>query len=72
MTIYETIIDFVREQESEMFRLLRKMVLIQSGSYNKNGVDRVVKLIQSAFKNNNVFSQVIAQKDLGNHLIVRS
>ena len=72
MTINETITDFLKEQEPEMFRLLRKMVLIQSGSYNKNGVDRVVRLIQSAFKNNTVFCQVIEQKTLGNHLIIRS
>ena len=55
-----------------MFRLLRKMVLIQSGSYNKKGIDRVVRLIQSEFKNNKLFCQVIEQKTFGNHLVVRS
>jgi len=55
-----------------MFRLLRKMVLIQSSSYNKKGVDRVVSLIQSLFKNNKVFCHVVKQKSFGNHLIVRS
>jgi len=55
-----------------MFRLLREMVLIQSGSYNKKGVDRVVGLIQSVFKNNKVFCHVVKQKTFGNHLIVRS
>ena len=55
-----------------MFRLLRKMVLIQSSSYNKKGVDRVVSLIQSVFKNNKVFCHVVKQKSFGNHLIVRS
>ncbi len=55
-----------------MFRLLREMVLIQSSSYNKKGIDRVVGLIQSAFKNNKVFCQVVEQETFGNHLIVRS
>jgi len=55
-----------------MFRLLREMVLIQSSSYNKKGIDRVVSLIQSAFKNNKVFCHVVEQKTFGNHLIVRS
>ena len=72
MTIYDTITDFLKGQEPEMFRLLREMVLIQSGSYNKKGIDRVVRLIQSEFKNNKVFCQVIEQKTFGNHLIVRS
>ena len=55
-----------------MFRLLREMVLIQSSSYNKKGIDRVVALIQSAFKNNKVFCQIVEQKTFGNHLVVRS
>jgi glutamate carboxypeptidase len=72
MSIYETITDFLKGQEPEMFRFLREMVLIQSGSYNKKGIDRVVSLIQSAFKNNKVFCHVVEQKTFGNHLIVRS
>jgi len=55
-----------------MFRLLREMVLIQSSSYNKKGIDRVAGLIQSAFNNNKVFCHVVEQKTSGNHLIVRS
>jgi len=72
MTIYENITEFLKRQESEMFRLLREMVLIQSSSYNKKGIDRVVSLIKSAFKNNKVFCHVVEQKTFGNHLIVRS
>ncbi len=72
MNIYDTITDFLKGQEPEMFRLLREMVLIQSSSYNKKGIDRVVGLIQSAFKNNKVFCQVVEQETFGNHLIVRS
>jgi len=72
MNIYETITDFLKGQEPEMFRLLREMVLIQSSSYNKKGIDRVVSLIQSAFKINKVFCHVVEQKTFGNHLIVRS
>ena len=55
-----------------MFRLLREMVLIQSSSYNKKGIDRVVSLIQSSFKNNKVFCNVVEQETFGNHLVVRS
>ncbi len=55
-----------------MFTLLREMVLIQSSSYNKKGIDRVASLIQSAFNNNKVFCHVVEQKTFGNHLVVRS
>jgi len=55
-----------------MFRFLREMVLIQSSSHNKKGVDRVVDLIKSSFKNNKVFCHVIEQETFGNHLVVRS
>ncbi|MCP4370930.1 MAG: M20 family metallopeptidase, partial [Deltaproteobacteria bacterium] len=72
MTIYKTITDFLKEQEAEMFTLLREMVLIQSSSYNKKGIDRVASLIQSAFNNNKVFCHVVEQKTFGNHLVVRS
>ncbi|MDY6791741.1 MAG: M20/M25/M40 family metallo-hydrolase [Thermodesulfobacteriota bacterium] len=72
MTTYKTISDFLKAQEPEMFRLLREMVLIQSGSFNKKGIDRVVRLIQSAFKHNKVLCNVVEQKIFGNHLIFRS
>jgi len=55
-----------------MFALLEKMVLIQSGTRNKKGVDRVARLIKGAFKSDNVSSNTIKQVELGNHLVVRS
>ena len=69
---YSPLMTFINEKEPEMFGLLEKMVLIQSGSYNKKGVDKVVKLIESSFQGNNVKTEVIEQKTFGNHLIVRS
>ena len=55
-----------------MFSLLEKMVLIQSGSHNKKGVDRVSKLIKSFFQANGISCRVIEQAEFGNHLIVKS
>ena len=55
-----------------MFDLLEKMVLIQSGSHNKEGVDRVSGLIESSFQSNSVSCRLIEQAKFGNHLIVRS
>ncbi len=72
MTINKSIIDFLKTQEPHMFKLLREMVLIQSGSYNKEGVDSVVSLIKSVFESNKVSCSIIGQETLGNHLVVRS
>ena len=41
MTTNNRLIHFIKEHEPDMFDLLEKMVLIQSGSHNKEGVDRV-------------------------------
>jgi glutamate carboxypeptidase len=55
-----------------MFALLEKMVRIQSGTYNKQGVDRMVSLITSTLQSNAVSFKVIEQDKFGNHLVVRS
>jgi glutamate carboxypeptidase len=55
-----------------MFALLEKMVRIQSGTYNKQGVDGMVGLITSTLQSNAVSFKVIEQDKFGNHLVVRS
>ena len=72
MMPYEKIMTFLRAEKRAMLTLLEDMVLIQSGSYNKPGVDRVGRLIQSVFSGHNVSCRVIEQETCGNHLIVRS
>ena len=72
MTIHNRIIRFLKAHKRDMFALLEKMVLIQSGSYNKEGVDELGRFIKSTFKFNNVSCQVIEQNKYGNHLVVRS
>ncbi len=69
---YSPLIAFINEKEPEMFGLLEKMVLTQSGSYNKKGIDKLVKLIESSFQGNNVKTRIVEQKKSGNHLIVKS
>lgn len=43
MTEERRVISFLKAHEAEMFALLEKMVLIQSSSYNKEGVDQVAR-----------------------------
>lgn len=72
MNTDDQILSFLQAHEPDLFDLLEKMVLIQSGSHNKEGVDRVSRLIESTFQSNRVLCKVIKQAKLGNHLIVKS
>jgi glutamate carboxypeptidase len=72
MTYHDSIISFLNAHEPDMFALLKKMVRIQSGSHNKEGVDQVARLIQSMFRSDTVSCQTLEQTRYGNHLIVRS
>lgn len=72
MTHDNRIIAFLNAHEPDMLALLKKMVLIQSGSHNKEGVDRVARLIQSIFQSNTVSCQTMEQTKFGNHLMVKS
>jgi len=64
--------DYLASKQSQMVALLEKLVLIQSGTRNKAGVDRVVQLIGREFEPLPVCLQTLEQASLGNHLIVRS
>ncbi len=72
MTIHNRITSFLKAHHPDMFTLLEEMVLIQSGSYNKEGIDELGQFIKSTFQSNNVSCQVMEQEKYGNHLIVRS
>jgi glutamate carboxypeptidase len=72
MTIHNRISAFLKTHRQEMFSLLEKMVRIQSGTYNKTGVDRVGQLILSVFQPHSVSCRTIEQESFGNHLVVRS
>ena len=55
-----------------MFCLLEKMVRIQSGTYNNQGVDQMGRLITSTLQPNAVSCQMMEQDTFGNHLVVTS
>lgn len=60
------------ENQADMFKLLDRMVSIQSGSYHKNGVDRMSELIRTVMSGLPFSVQTIPQESLGDHLIARS
>jgi glutamate carboxypeptidase len=63
---------YVTAQKADMFALLERMVLIQSGSYNKVGVDEMARLIGRTCASMPLSVRTVAQKTLGNHVVVRS
>lgn len=55
-----------------MFALLKELVLIQSGSDNKRGVDKMAQRLGSAVRGLPMTLEVVEQQMAGNHLLLRS
>lgn len=62
----------VEGSEKAMFDCLNRMVSIQSGSYNKVGVDRLGSFLYTAYSSLPVRIRTVPQSQYGDHLIVRS
>jgi len=63
---------FIRQRTPDMFALLEDLVLIQSSSYNKAGVDRVAARIAAAFEGDAIACETLPQSSAGNHLVART
>lgn len=72
MSPNQEIRNFLITRERGMFDLLKRMVEIQSHSYNKPGNDLMMALIASEFENSSLVCTPITQETFGNHLVVRS
>jgi glutamate carboxypeptidase len=72
MTRLNAVSAYIKEHTAAMFKLLEEMVLLQSSSHNKAGVDRVAALIATAFQPGSVSCETVKQALYGNHLLVRT
>lgn len=63
---------YLKERRSDMFNLLRQLVCINSGSYNKPGVDAVGRVIVEALADCDLNLEVIETQPVGNPLIFRT
>jgi glutamate carboxypeptidase len=63
---------FLTSRQGEMLALLKELVLLQSHSRNKAGVDRVGASIRSVLRTDPVGCEIIEQSTYGNHLRVQS
>ena len=66
----ETVLKFVDSHERHMFALLEEMVRIQSGTYNKKGVDKLCNLIRKRVEAPSLRYRVIKAREFGDHLVV--
>jgi len=63
---------YIRQHTPAMLALLKDLVLIQSSSYNKAGVDQVAARIAAAFEGDAIACETMTQTVAGNHLVARS
>lgn len=61
---------YLQSEESAMLELLEKLVNVDSGSYNKQGVDEIVRILQQEFDELDFDTQMNEEKEFGNQLIV--
>jgi glutamate carboxypeptidase len=63
---------YTRKNSAEMFKLLESLVLIQSSSHNKPGVDAVAQRLIAALAPDHIACETVKQASPGNHLIART
>jgi glutamate carboxypeptidase len=66
------ITSYINDHKAQMFGLLEELVCIQSGSFNKEGIDRVGKRIALEMETMGFSCEFQEEEKYGNHLIVRS
>ena len=70
--IPNTLHTYIQKNSAEMFKLLESLVLIQSSSHNKAGVDAVAQRIAAALAPDHIACETVKQASPGNHLIART
>ncbi len=67
--LHRRIKESLTRHEAELFALLRELVLIQSGSRNKAGVDRVGRVIKNVLADLPLELRTEAREEVGDHLV---
>ena len=68
----ESLITFIEKSVKEQFRLLEQLVLQQSSSRFKEGVDAVGQMIAASLKGTGMTLEVVSESEVGDQLIFRS
>ena len=62
---------FLKEREGEMLLLIEKLVNIDSGSSNKEGIDKISGLLQKEYEKLGFVVETNYQEVQGNHLVIQ-
>ncbi|MFD2214547.1 M20 family metallopeptidase [Metabacillus endolithicus] len=62
---------FIYQQEKEMLTFIEKLVNIDSGSHDKDGVDQVGHILEENYLSLGFHVKVITQENYGNHLVIQ-
>ena len=63
------VLNLLADREQELFTLLEKLVLVQSGTRNKQGVDQVGRMIEEYLADLPLNCRRVKEKDFGDHLV---
>ena len=69
-TLLKTLTAYLKDQEESMRNVLKRLVLIQSGTRNKAGVDRVCREIYDLFEPLSLERRILPQETYGDLLVV--
>ncbi|WP_163581918.1 M20 family metallopeptidase [Gracilibacillus saliphilus] len=62
---------YLKEQQEHMLNMLEQLVNIDSGSYDKAGVDKVGAVMKQIYQQIDFEVEEVKQEEAGNHLIIR-
>ena len=61
---------FLQQHVEDMLKLIEKLVNIDSGSYDKQGVDQIGEILMECYEEMGFHVKIIPQKEYGNHLVI--
>ncbi|MCA1030268.1 M20 family metallopeptidase [Bacillus timonensis] len=62
---------YLDQKKVEMISFIETLVNIDSGSYLKNGIDQIGKILKENYEEMDFQVEIIKQEEYGNHLVVR-
>ena len=63
--------NYLVDKEHEMLALIEKLVNIDSGSHNKEGIDEVGRILSEEYKKLNFTVEVVEEENNGNNLLIQ-
>jgi len=67
----KSLLEYLDNHESSMIAMLETLVNIDSGSYDKPGIDQVIQLMKEYYDQLGFLTEIIDLPERGNHLVAR-